>query len=65
MTDLHISQRTGTETLPRGAHEIHLDLTVYSAALAQRLSEAGASDKAVDAAGGVGTAARLRGEHER
>ena len=49
-----------SDTLPVGARELHLDLTIHSLALAERLSEAGASDKAIDAAGGNGTAEKLR-----
>lgn len=52
------------ETLPLGAREVHLDLAVVSDELAERLSEAGASDKAIDAAGGEGAAKRLRAAHE-
>jgi|GEM_PF-3638549 len=51
-----------SETLPVGARELHVDLTVLSPDLAERLSEAGASDKAIDAAGGDGAAEQLRAE---
>ena len=45
--------------LPYGATEIHLRSSGYSAELANRLAESGASDDAIDAAGGPGTADRL------
>jgi len=48
-------------TLP-WEHEVHLGPTGTSEELARRLFEAGASDEAVDAAGGPGTAAQLRAE---
>jgi hypothetical protein len=50
------------QALPYGAKEIQLGSPDFSEALAIRLAEAGASDKAIDAAGGPGTADRL---HER
>lgn len=47
------------QSLPIGAKEIHLGSPEYSSELAVRLAESGASDAAVDAAGGPGTAVRL------
>lgn len=47
------------QPLPYGAKEIHLGSPGYSPALAARLAESGASDAAIDAAGGPGTADRL------
>jgi hypothetical protein len=49
-----------TQTLPFGARELVLGPEGFSAELAERLADAGASDKAIDAAGGDGTAERLR-----
>jgi hypothetical protein len=48
-----------TQPLPYGATEIHLGSQEYSEELATRLLESGASDAAIDAAGGPGTARRL------
>jgi hypothetical protein len=45
--------------LPYGATEIRLGALTYSDALAVRLADSGASDEAIDAAGGPGTAERL------
>jgi hypothetical protein len=47
------------QALPYGAKEIRLGSPDFSEALAIRLAESGASDKAIDAAGGPGTADRL------
>lgn len=52
-----------TTDLPVGAGVFHLGPIDFSADLAERLAEAGASDAAVDAAGGPGTAERLRHLH--
>lgn len=51
---------TTTDALPLGARAVHIDLDVLSTELAERLLEAGASDDAIDAAGGIGSAQRLR-----
>ncbi len=48
-----------SRALPYGAKEIHLGPPDFSQALAIRLAESGASDEAIDAAGGPGTADRL------
>jgi hypothetical protein len=48
-----------SQTLPYGAKEIQLGALDFSEALAIRLAESGASDEAIDAAGGPGTAGRL------
>jgi hypothetical protein len=53
------AQAETKQPLPYGAKEIHLGSSGYSAALAERLAESGASDAAIDAAGGPGTADRL------
>lgn len=47
------------QSLPFGAKEIQLGSPDYSDELALRLAESGASDAAIDAAGGPGTAERL------
>ncbi len=54
-----------TESTKAPAEEFDLDLTVRSLEVAERLLDAGASDKAVDAAGGDGAAARLRAKREK
>jgi hypothetical protein len=48
-----------SQALPYGAQEIQLGSPDFSEALAIRLAESGASDEAIDAAGGPGTAERL------
>jgi hypothetical protein len=48
-----------SQELPYGAKEIRLGSPDFSEALAIRLAESGASDEAIDAAGGPGTADRL------
>jgi hypothetical protein len=48
--------------IPAWERDVALGPTGTSESLARRLLEAGASDKAVDAAGGPGTAERLRAE---
>jgi hypothetical protein len=48
-----------SQALPYGAKEIRLGSPDFSEALAIRLAESGASDKAIDAAGGPGTDDRL------
>lgn len=60
MTDRSHAEKS--PTLPFGATEIHLDYAEYSDELAVRLAESGASDAAIDAAGGPGTAERLHDE---
>jgi hypothetical protein len=59
-----MSELDNTETtrLRPWETEVHLGPTGTSEELARRLFDAGASDDAVDAAGGHGTAARLRAE---
>lgn len=57
MTDKTNAQTS--QALPYGAKEIRLGSPDFSEALAIRLAESGASDKAIDAAGGPGTADRL------
>jgi hypothetical protein len=56
------SLATTSQSLPYGATEIHLGTPEYSDELAARLAESGASDAAIDAAGGPGTAERLLAE---
>jgi hypothetical protein len=57
-----MSEPDDVQQLPVGAREIHLGPTNPSESLARHLLESGASDTAVDAAGGPGTAKRLRRE---
>lgn len=56
----HKAHAKVAQPLPYGATEIHLGSPGYSDVLAARLAESGASDAAIDAAGGPGTADRLR-----
>jgi hypothetical protein len=60
MPDRDTFHASDTQALPLGASELVLGPIGYSTDLAERLAEAGASDKAIDAAGGEGTAERLR-----
>ncbi len=65
MPEQNSADNTSDEGLPIGADVLELDLAILSTDLAERLSEVGASDKAIDAAGGKGTADRLRAAHHQ
>jgi hypothetical protein len=60
-----MAEKAHTDTssaLPFGAKPIVLGASGFDDALAIRLAESGASDEAIEAAGGPDTAARMRAE---